>query len=163
MKFLVFSSFRELWCASHCGILDSDGGPWRTICNFSTFSSKIFLWREREWYELDCDRTSSVQVWVEYRTVNSHYYRVSASAVFHLYPGDWGIIFLPNIYTYLPDCVVSLPRRTLYDLLQDVTISIRVKSISHLLSTSNLCQRCCCIFIMGWVLGLILHYLITLF
>jgi len=74
--FLAFSSFRELLCASHFGTLRSDSDPWRTVHNFSTFSNKICFWREREWYEWYCDRTSSVQVWIEYDSVISLYFHV---------------------------------------------------------------------------------------
>ena len=139
--FLVFSSFRELLCAIQCGTLHSDSDPWRTVHNFSTFSNKMYLWRERERYEWYCDRTSSVQVWIEYDSVISHYLHVAACAVIHLYHGDWEYIFLPNTYTHLPHYVISLSRRPLYYIHQDVTtnISVRVKNIS----TYSSCQGCC--------------------
>ena len=131
--FLVFSSFRELLCASHCGTLHSDGGPWRTIHHFGTFPSKIYLWRERGWCEWYCDTSL-----IECDFAISHYFRFASCAVFHLYHGDWGSIFLPDTYTHLPDYVMSLPRRPLYYLHQDVTIFVRFKNISQLISTYSL-------------------------
>jgi hypothetical protein len=81
----------------------------------------------------------------------------ASCAIFHLYHGEWGSIFLPNTYTPLTGCVMSLHRRPLYYLHQDVTIFVRVKNISRLISTYSLCQGYYYGVIMAWVLGLILR------
>ena len=148
--FLVFSSFRQLLCASHCGTLQSDDGPWITLHNFSTFSSRIYFWREREWYEWYCDRTS-IQFRIEYDSVISHYFRVAACAIFHLYHGDWGNIPPRHLHPSSRLCGVITQKTAV--LFTSGCRYIRVKNMSQLISTYNLCQGCCYSVIMAWVLG----------
>ena len=152
--FLVFSSFRQLLCASHFGTLQSDGGPWRTIHNFSTFSSRIYFWREREWYAWYCDRTS-IPVWIEYDKCDFTLFSCCCICRLSLIP--W------RLRQYIPPKHLHPSTRLCGVITQKTTVLftsgcsyIKVKNMSQLISTYNLCQGCC-YSVMTWVLGSILR------